>query len=99
MPTFHSPKDNIEALITQELEYPIIGRDKELNIALEEMKQIIHNPSKGSQRQVILYEGEVGIGKTKILDALGALAYKQKIRYPYTVELVQTTTCIYRPSA
>ena len=73
-----SPRDNVDALLNQESEYPIVGRDAELNIFEHEIKQILNNPNKGTQRQVLVYEGESGIGKTKIIDATSAIAYKHE---------------------
>ena len=68
-PPSHSPQAGANMTLQQEFEYPMIGRDMELDLFLKEVDYIQKHQGAASQRQAIVYDGESGIGRTKLLDA------------------------------
>ena len=68
------------ALAVQEFEYPILGRDIELHMFMEEVEQIRTDPQLALEKRVIIFDGEPGIGKTRMLDAVIVKAMEENIR-------------------
>ncbi|XP_071834307.1 adenylate cyclase type 10-like isoform X1 [Apostichopus japonicus] len=64
-----------------EFEYPLLGREQEMDVFVQEMQQVIRNRNKrGKQRHVIVTQGEAGIGKSRFLDAAMSVADKLGMR-------------------
>ncbi|CAH1791954.1 unnamed protein product [Owenia fusiformis] len=65
----------------QEFDFPIVGRENEIRILMYEIKSIMeHKGGTATQRQVIIFEGEAGIGKSRILDAVVCKAEESHIK-------------------
>ncbi|XP_071790978.1 adenylate cyclase type 10-like isoform X1 [Asterias amurensis] len=53
-----------------EFDYPLLGRDKEMGTFLNELGMIREHKERGEHRRVIVFDGQAGIGKTRMLDAV-----------------------------
>ncbi len=57
------------------------GRDRELKILTDELKMIHQTPEIGCQRrQMLIIEGDPGIGKTRVLDSTILIAMQMDIK-------------------
>ncbi|XP_077990637.1 adenylate cyclase type 10-like [Glandiceps talaboti] len=73
-------KKSMPDLTVSESEYPLLGRDKELKKYMDELHLIVEHMEKGEHRRVIVYEGDPGIGKSRMLEACIAEALREGIR-------------------
>ncbi|CAK8694937.1 unnamed protein product [Clavelina lepadiformis] len=48
-------------------EYPLIGREEELQLFLDDLRSLKSSQAFGHERRVIVYEGEAGCGKTRLM--------------------------------
>lgn len=62
------------------MDNPIIGRKKELSQFEADLSYIQANPDAATQRQLIVFEGDSGIGKTRMLDAIIAKALIHRMK-------------------
>ncbi|XP_022103709.1 adenylate cyclase type 10-like isoform X2 [Acanthaster planci] len=53
-----------------EFEFPLLGRDKEMGVFSKELQMIQEHRERGEHRRVIIFDGQAGIGKTRMLDAV-----------------------------
>ncbi|XP_038075913.1 adenylate cyclase type 10-like [Patiria miniata] len=60
-----------------EFEYPLLGRDKEMGVFLNELQMIQEHRERGEHRRVIIFDGQAGIGKTRMLDSVIVEAARQ----------------------
>lgn len=49
--------------------YSFAGQEKELSSFLHEVNGILKNENVAALRSVIVFEGEIGVGKTRMLEA------------------------------
>ncbi|XP_078349307.1 adenylate cyclase type 10-like isoform X2 [Oculina patagonica] len=68
----------------EEYEYPILGRGKEI----DDMRELLHaikcdDTRKSGNRRVVVIEGEGGIGKTRVLEALMDTAEDEDFKVDY----------------
>eukprot|EP00058_Branchiostoma_floridae_P024654 XP_002610144.1 hypothetical protein BRAFLDRAFT_121566 [Branchiostoma floridae] len=61
-------------------EYPILGREKEMEKFLDELHLMTQHLEKGDHRRVIIFEGEAGIGKSRVLEEVILKAEEEGIR-------------------
>lgn len=73
-------KETIDVLIAEEQQRPIIGRDAEVQIYQKELASFMSQTPEIHHRQLIVINGEPGMGKTRMLDSFVARALKKKIR-------------------
>ena len=73
-----SQKGTIDALLLQEHEMPLIGREADNERFLAELRNVKNQSS--LQRQLIVLRGESGVGKSRLLDSLIVMAVRQEIR-------------------
>lgn len=71
-------------------EYPILGRDEEMELFIQEIRNIIARPE-ASQREAIIFFGEAGVGKSRLLEAAVMEVMKKGIKYV----VVKMFTCMY----
>ncbi|XP_071485807.1 adenylate cyclase type 10-like [Diadema antillarum] len=64
------------ALTVPEYEYPLLGRAKEMEIFLRELDLISQHRERGEHRRIIVFQGDPGIGKSRMLDAAITAALK-----------------------
>lgn len=65
---------------TTEPEYQLIGREEEINIFMQELIHVKENRELGSQRRIIVFEGESGYGKSRVMDEIQWRASKENVR-------------------
>ncbi|XP_039261780.2 adenylate cyclase type 10-like [Styela clava] len=63
-----------------EPEYYLIGREEEVNLFMHELKHLTTNRKLGSQRRVIVFEGEAGYGKSRVMEEIQWRALKEGVR-------------------
>ncbi|XP_078675268.1 adenylate cyclase type 10-like isoform X2 [Branchiostoma floridae x Branchiostoma belcheri] len=61
-------------------EYPLLGREKEIDRFLDELHLMTQHLEKGDHRRVIIFEGEAGIGKSRMLEEVIIKAEEEGIR-------------------
>lgn len=75
-----SRKGTMEALRQQEMEFPLVGRSFEMDIFTRELHKIQNDPNQGSQLQVIVVQGDSGVGKSRLLDSMVVKAMEEGIK-------------------
>ncbi|XP_063957938.1 adenylate cyclase type 10-like [Lytechinus pictus] len=69
------------AVSIPEYEYPLLGRDKEMAVFMRELDLLHQQRKRGDHRRIIVFQGDPGIGKSRMMDA----AITAAIKDDYTV--------------
>ncbi|XP_071962575.1 adenylate cyclase type 10-like [Antedon mediterranea] len=65
-------------LTVPEFEFPILGRERELEECVTQLR--LMRASNESYKNIVIYDGESGIGKTRMLDAIIIEAMRENVR-------------------
>ncbi|XP_033119981.1 adenylate cyclase type 10-like [Anneissia japonica] len=67
-------------LTVTEFEFPILGREKEIEECMLQLRKMKENPKGSTYSNIVIYDGESGIGKTRMLDAIIIEAMNEGVR-------------------
>ncbi|XP_014673338.1 PREDICTED: adenylate cyclase type 10-like [Priapulus caudatus] len=76
----HDSSDQRANLSSRDFEYPLVGRQKEIGIIMDELCLMKSTDSSVNRQQLVVFHGDPGIGKTRLMRAIMDKAEDEGIR-------------------